>query len=204
MLISSSEERVLDSILASAGASATLDKYRLKEFAISRAKNAILRKHPDWADTDKVDNEQMERLIGLNLQLDFAFGAARLIEEFIEVCKDLPQPKPVEVTEVAAPAEEAPKTVLVVAEIQKDKDIDKPVSGVIGRRTRLHLACEQGNYDEVVRLVEVCGANVRVKDSSNWTPRDRARYNNKTEGHARILKYFERFDSDETPQQKRG
>jgi len=197
MLISSSEERVLDSILAAAGASATLDKYRLKEFAISRAKKAILRKHPDWADPEKVDDEQMERLIGLNLQLDFEFGAARMVEEFIEACKELPQPKAIEVVEVvetALPAEEAPKTVKVMPEIQKDKDIDKPVAGVIGRRTGLHLACEQGNYDEVVRLIEACGANVKVRDASNWTPRDRARYNNKTEAHARILAYLERFD----------
>lgn len=198
MLINSSEERILDSILSSAGASATLDKYRLKEFAISRAKKAILRKHPDWADPDKVDNEQMKRLIDLNLRMDFQFGADRLIKEFIEACKELPQTvEVVEITKVietAAPAQETPKAVLVMPEIQKDKDIDKPVAGVVGRRTRLHLACEQGNYDEVVRLVEVCGANVKVRDSSNWTPRDRARYNNKTEAHARILAYLERFD----------
>jgi len=190
--ISSSEEKVLESIIAMAGTEVSLDKYRLKEFAFNRAKNNILRKHPDWNDKSKVDREQMARLIELNLSLDFRYGAAQLLKEFIEDCKTIPEP---EVVEVVEHHEEVKKTIFVapMPEVHKDRDIDKPVAGVVGRRTRLHLACEQGNYDEVVRLVEKCGAKVNVRDSSNWTPKDRARMMIKGDSHIRIIAYLDQF-----------
>lgn len=189
-LISSSEEKLLDTISAAAGGIA-LDKFKLKEFAFVRAKNAIIRKHPDWVEQDKIDAQTMSRLIELNVQLDFSDDIHKLVKEFIEACSQEIQTP--EVAEVIEQHETRKKTILdkEIPEVHKDRDIDKPVAA--GRRTKLHLACEAGNYDEVVRLVETCGAKVTIKDASNWTPKDRARLNNRTPNHAKIVVYLEQF-----------
>ena len=191
-LISSFEEKILDSILAKTGPGIFLDKYMLKEFAFNRAKRKILQKHPDWNDPKKVDNDQMIRLIELNLQLDFHSGSSQLLRDFIDECNTPPAHEEIKCIKIH---EEIKKTIFVEAmpEDHKDKDIDKPVAGVIGRRTRLHLACEQGNYDEVVRLVEVCGAKINVRDASNWTPKDRCRVMNNGSSHARIIASLDQF-----------
>jgi hypothetical protein len=185
-LISSTEEKLLQSISAASNG-VVIDKFKLKEFAFARAKKAIIRKHPDWIEQDKIDGPTLARLIEINVRSDFERDIQRMVQEFIDSYKD--EPRTPEIVQIEEKHEECKREILVreIPETQKDKNIDKVVA--TGRRTLLHLACESGNYDEVVRLVETCGAKVGVRDASNWTPKDRARLG----GHAKITQYLEQF-----------
>lgn len=62
--------------------------------------------------------------------------------------------------------------------------IDQPVGP--GALTKLHLAAMDGEYEEVVRLVEVENASVRVLDNMKKTPYDRAR----AFGHHQVAEYL--------------
>lgn len=63
-------------------------------------------------------------------------------------------------------------------------EIDQPVGP--GALTRLHMAAMDGEYDEVVRLVEKENANPNVIDNLKKTPHDRAR----AFGHHRVAEYL--------------
>lgn len=65
-------------------------------------------------------------------------------------------------------------------------EIDSPV--MTGNLTRLHVAASDNEYDEVVRLVEKCGARLDVVDNSGFVPAKRARFF----GHHLIAEYLEK------------
>lgn len=197
-LISKKEEQLLDPLseqisvkLNGFAGGIAICRFKLKEFVYCRAKQRILSKHPDWENVDKLDKESLARLVDIDARLDYQDDLQRLVKEFCCLSKqDLVDPA------VPARTQQHETTNRMIfekelPEVHKDRDIDKPIA--TGRRTALHMACEHGNYDEVVRLVEQVGAKVSIRDASNWTPKDRALLNNRTENHARIIKYLDRF-----------
>jgi len=183
-------EKISERILGCSGGIA-IDRFKLKEFVFVRAKKEILRKHPDWIEGGKMDEQTVARLVEFNVRLDYNQDLEKIVDEFISLCKE--EVKDEELPIRIEAHEELQRQIFdkEIPEIQKEKDIDKPVAS--GRRTKLHIACENGEYSEVVRLVEKCGAKVNIRDSSNWTPKDRAKLNNKTDNHAKIILYLDSF-----------
>lgn len=197
-LITKNEEQLLDPLsekiserLSACSGGVVIDRFRLKEFVFARAKRIILQKHPDWIE-EKMDEQTLARLIDFNVRLDYNEDLAKLVEEFISLCKE--EDKDPEFFVRVEKHEETKRQVFFkeLPEDHKEKEIDVPVAS--GRRTRLHLACENGDFNEVQRLVEKCGAKIKIKDASKWTPKDRAKLNNKTENHAKIIEYLDNFD----------
>jgi hypothetical protein len=165
-----------------------LDKFRLAEFAFNRALNQILLLHPSWNNDGVLDGDALSRLVNESYHLDMEMEISTIIAEFIEYSKNLPVIDAIQETGHI----EVQKTIFnQVTEQSKVDGIDDPVS--VGGRTRLHIACEEGNLEEVRRLVENCGAKTDIRDNSNWTPKDRAIFNNSTKKHEEIIKYLDSF-----------
>jgi len=195
-LISKQEEQLLDPLSAQVSAKlngfaggVSICRFKLKEFVYFRAKQRILHKHPDWDDEEVMTKEALARLVDIDARLDYQEDLQRLVEEFCALAKEEAQDP-----EVPARVQKHEASNRLIfekefVETHPDKAVDKPVAS--GRRTLLHLACEQGNYDEVVRLVEQEKAKVTIKDASNWTPKERARFFNTTENHAKIISYLD-------------
>jgi len=155
-----------------------------KDFIVLRAKKKILLNHPDWLSEGKMEEDTLDRIARENACIDYNMHHDSLMDEYI-TSNNLTNIK-LALSSLVKLIEE-PK--IVVAKIVPITDIDKAVKS--GRRTLLHIACEDGNFDEVVRLVEVCGASILVKDNNNWTPRDRASIGSKADEHLRIIKYLD-------------
>lgn len=158
-------------------------KSEFSHFVFLRAKDAILSKHPDWLD-GKMDKETLDRIAYLNATVDCNNCLNSLMVEFMKHSEDI----------------RLKESLLVLAETVKRHNteqnkvipvvnIDKPVKS--GKRTLLHMACEEGSYDEVVRLVEICGASIHVKDANGWTPKDRASMIGNTDNHIKIIQYLD-------------
>ncbi len=65
------------------------------------------------------------------------------------------------------------------------KDIDQPIAA--GNMTRLHVASMDGEYNEVIRLVEEESARLDVRDNCGFTPSQRAH----AMGHTKIELYLD-------------
>lgn len=197
-LITKNEDQLLDPLsekiserLSGCSGGVTVDRFKLREFVFARAKRIILQRHSDWITSGKMDEQTLARLVNFNVRLDYNEDLTRLVEEFISLCKE--EEKNPEFSASIIQHEQIQQLIFdkEIPEVHKDKDIDKPVAS--GRRTKLHLACEDGDFNEVQRLVEKCGAKVNIKDASNWSPKDRAKLNNKTDNHVKIIAYLGNF-----------
>lgn len=197
-LISKHEEKFLDPLsesiskkISSCFGGITIDRFKLKEFAFFRAKRDFLKKHKDWVDNGKIDKETLARLLELNVRLDYRDDFQKLVTDFIELCKE--EEKDPEFPARIEKHEEIQRTVFEkeIPEVHRDKDVDKAVA--IGGRTLLHLAAEEGNFKEVVRLVEICGAKISIQDASKWTPLMRARLAKETDNHKKVIEYLSKF-----------
>jgi len=142
----------------------TVDRFKLREFIFSRAKKEILNQHPDWAEVGKLQPGALMRQSQVNAIIDLQNLTPQMFEEIIAFFNEPPEP----VIEVPSPIVFQPK----LKEKQVLREIDQRV-GPFGK-TRLHLAVDAQNFDEVKRLVEVEGASVHVKDNAGKTPWDRA------------------------------
>jgi ankyrin repeat protein len=154
----------------------TVDRFRLREFLFSRAKKKILDQHPDWSEKGKLQIGALQRLSEVNAIVDLKNPTPEMIDEIISF---LNEPPPI-VT---------PPSVAFYPRFNKHpvKEIDQKV-GSFGK-TRLHLAVDAQNLEEIKRLVEQEGANVHVKDNAGLTPWDRANLADFTE----IARYLANF-----------
>lgn len=170
---------------------AIIDRFMLREFVFKRAKRIVIQKHPDWISENKIDGDTLNRLVDFNVRLDYDQDLTRIVQEFNMMCQE--QSKDTVFIDRATEHKKVQLQIFEkeIPETRKDREIDKVIAS--GRRTKLHVACENGDYNEVKRLVEICGAKVGIKDASNWTPRDRAKLSNKTENHAKIIAYLDNF-----------
>lgn len=197
LFISKQEEQLLDPLSEQVSAKlngfaggSNICRFKLKEFVYRRAKEKILSNHPDWIDSNKIDKETLSRLVDINARLDYQDDLSHLVSEFCSIVQSEEEKVPPEVVEQR---QEINRTIFVkeIVSVTKSEGIDKPIAS--GRRTALHIACEKGNFEEVVRLIEVLGACHNLRDSSKWTPKDHAILNNKTENHKKIIEYLDRF-----------
>ena len=199
-LISKSQEQLLDPLsekisekLSSLSQDFVIDRFRLRAFVYARAKRTIMNKHPDWMEENKIRKETLERLIDFNVRLDYNSDLQKIVAEFISLCKE--EEENPEFPARVVQQEESQKILFEreMTETQSDKNVDKPVPGVSGRRTQLHIACEEGDFNKVVHLIEKCGAKINIRDASNWTPKDRAIFCRNTDNHAKIIAYLDNF-----------
>ncbi len=169
-LISPKEESLLDFLAEeltrklSLKFGLTIDRFKLREFIFSRAKREILNQHPDWADKGKLQPGALMRQSQVNAIIDLQNMTPQMIEEANEFFNNPPEP----IIETPSPVVFQPK----LKEKQVFREIDQKV-GPFGK-TRLHLAVDAQDLDEVKRLVEKEGASVHVKDNAGKTPWDRA------------------------------
>lgn len=169
-LISPKDESLLESLAEeltrrlSLNSGLTVDRFKLREFIFSRAKKGILDQHPDWAENGKLQPGALMRQSQVNAVIDLQNMTVEMFEEITDFFEKLTKT----VVEAPSPVVFQPK----LKEKQVLRDIDQKV-GPFGK-TRLHLAVDAQNFDEVKRLVEVEGASAHVKDNAGKTPWDRA------------------------------
>lgn len=161
----------------------TVNRFKLREFLFSRAKREILKQHPEWAENGVLQPGAIHRQSQVNTVIDLENLTPELFMEIEEFFKNPPEP----VIETVVPS----VFKLKAKEKQELRDIDQKV-GPFGK-SRLHLAVDEQNLNEVKRLVEAEGANVFVKDNAGLTPWERANLADFTE----IASYLSNFmDND--------
>lgn len=157
----------------------TIDRFKLREYIFSRAKRNILDQHPDWAEKGVLQPGAIARQSQVNAVIDLQNITSQMIEEISEFFKNPP--------EIIV---EAPSSIVFQPRLKEKlvlREVDQK-AGSFGK-TRLHLAVDAQDLDEIKRLVEEEGANVHVKDNAGKTPWDRANLADFTE----IASYLANF-----------
>jgi hypothetical protein len=169
-LISPKEESLLEPLIEeltrrlSSNNGSTIDRFRLREFIFSRAKREILNQHPAWAEKGKLQPGALTRLAQVNAIIDLQNITSQVFDEIIEFFNSQPEP-----------VIEEPSSLVFQTRL-KEKPVFRSIDQKVGQfgKTRLHLAVDAQDFDEVKRLVEEEGASVHVKDNAGKTPWDRA------------------------------
>jgi len=167
-----------------------INRYKLREFAFARAKEAIFLRNPSWEKPGTIDPAILDAQIEIDVKLDYTQDLYKLCKEFLRVFRDGGGPLTQEQQDELRSRNVQVHKELFEKEIVEDienRDIDKAVA--TGGRTKLHLAAEAGDLAECKRLVEVEHAKVSIKDNSNFTPKRRAEFG----GHEAVVEYLANF-----------
>jgi hypothetical protein len=145
-------------------AGGTITKARLREFVFNRAKDLLVRLHPDWLGENKITKDAFDRLCQMNMRIDFSRSLTQIMREFNE-----------------AEAQRSIESQDIVDERAKEvrnflfhDEACKHASGVNARihrggQTRLHVEACDGNLDAVRNLVENCNASLTIEDNAGMT-----------------------------------
>lgn len=147
----------------------------LKRFVYSRAKQKIIALHPKWMDKGVLGPESLAHFTEKSVLIDLNYYSNSVMAEFLAAIECNIIRKEEKIVEVVAEK---------VVENKCYGEVDKKVGP--GGQTVLMMAAGRGDYEEVVRLVEVEKARIDVVDNKGMTAAVRAQ----RLGHARVAQYL--------------
>lgn len=157
-------------------------KHKLLEFLSKRAKDRILKMHPDWAIGKSLHPQALQRLIEINVRIDCTRSLQELVAEYI--CSTA------QVNDEKDAIDEKKKQFLfnnTSTNNHIEREIDK--RSYRGGQTKLHVEAAAGNLEEVKRLVEVEKARTDIRDNSGKTAYEYALWM----GFADVAEYLRNF-----------
>jgi len=199
-LISESDQKLLDPLSEKVKEKIQeleigIDCFKLREFAFHRAAQFVLKRRgmkvPEKDSDLKKLSPEIQKLIEYEVKLDYTHQLRNLVNDFVKLYK--PQRGKISLEDHKARIDalttyyEGVFAQDIVVENREDQEIDQPVA--LGGLTRLHIAAQDGNLEEVKRLIEKEQAKAGVRDNSNYTPKERAILMNRTA----VIEYLANF-----------
>jgi hypothetical protein len=131
-----------------------IDKHRLKEFALSRARDVFIKKHGIWIVNNLMRPGALDKLLEENNKIDLARDLQNIVHSFLAQQK----------TNINQSAANIFTAESCSTELN---DIDKKIHK--GGRTELHFQAANGKLDAVKHLVEELHARTDIKDNAKQT-----------------------------------
>lgn len=174
-----------------------IDRFKLRDFAYERSARLVVKRLGIDYSGSFLNLESFSastrRIIQFQVELEYTCELRNLIADFVSVCKYTGVPSAI------SPEENKARIDTLISqydgvfspeaqpETRDNQEVDMPVE--TGGLTRLHIAAQNGDLEEVKRLVEVEKAKTGLRDNSNYTPKDRA----VLMGHDEVVYYLSNF-----------